>query len=177
MSITTTLNGSFGSGVVVKNAGFLLNNEMDDFSIKPGHPNLYGLIGGEANAISPNKRMLSSMTPTIIEKNDRLFMVLGSPGGSSIITAVFQTVLNVIDYKMDVQSAVNAPRFHHQWKPDYIKLENDFKENDSLIFSLKKKGHRVRFVTSMNRVDAILVNLDSLYGGADKRGDDYAAGY
>ena len=177
VSITTTLNGSFGSGVVVKNAGFLLNNEMDDFSIKPGHPNLYGLIGGEANAISPNKRMLSSMTPTIIEKNDSLFMVLGSPGGSSIITAVFQTVLNVIDYKMDVQSAVNAPRFHHQWKPDYIKLENDFKENDSLIFSLKKKGHRVRFVTSMNRVDAILVNLDSLYGGADKRGDDYAASY
>ena len=177
VSITTTLNGSFGSGVVVKNAGFLLNNEMDDFSVKPGHPNLYGLIGGEANAIYPNKRMLSSMTPTIIEKNDSLYLVVGSPGGSSIITAVFQTILNVIEYNMDIQSAVNAPRFHHQWKPDYIKMENDFKDNDSLISSLKKKGHSIRFVSSMNRVDAILVKLDSLMGGADRRGDDYAAGY
>ena len=177
VSITTTLNGSFGSGVVVKNAGFLLNNEMDDFSLKPGHPNLYGLIGGEANAISPNKRMLSSMTPTIVEKNDSLHIVLGSPGGSSIITAVFQIILNVIEYKMDIQTAVNAPRFHHQWKPDYIKMENDFKKDDSLIFSLQKKGHEVRFVSSMNRVDAILVKLDSLYAGADKRGDDYAASY
>ena len=177
VSITTTLNGSFGSGVVVKNAGFLLNNEMDDFSVKPGHPNLYGLIGGEANAIYPNKRMLSSMTPTIVERNDSLYMVVGSPGGSSIITAVFQTILNVIEYNMDIQSAVNAPRFHHQWKPDNIKMENDFKDNDSLLLSLKKKGHEVRFVSSMNRVDAILVELDSLFGGADKRGDDFAASY
>ncbi len=177
VSITTTLNGSFGSGVVVKNAGFLLNNEMDDFSVKPGHPNLYGLIGGEANAIYPNKRMLSSMTPTIIEKNDSLYLVVGSPGGSSIITAVYQTILNVIEYNMDIQSAVNAPRFHHQWKPDYIKIENDFKDNDSLILALKKKGHEVRFVSSMNRVDAILVKSDSLHGGADKRGDDFAASY
>ena len=177
VSITTTLNGSFGSGVMVKNGGFLLNNEMDDFSIKPGYPNLYGLIGGEANAIYPNKRMLSSMTPTIVEKNDSLHMVLGSPGGSSIITAVFQTILNVIEYKMDIQTAVNAPRFHHQWKPDYIKMEGDFKNDDSLILSLQKKGHEVRFVSSMNRVDAILVKLDSLYAGADKRGDDYAASY
>lgn len=117
------------------------------------------------------------MTPTIVEKNDSLHMVLGSPGGSSIITAVFQTILNVIEYKMDIQTAVNAPRFHHQWKPDYIKMEGDFKNDDSLILSLQKKGHEVRFVSSMNRVDAILVKLDSLYAGADKRGDDYAASY
>ena len=136
----------------------------------------YILITNQSVKIKKTQKDLM-LNGTIIEKNDSLFMVLGSPGGSSIITAVFQTVLNVIDYKMDVQSAVNAPRFHHQWKPDYIKLENDFKENDSLILSLKKKGHTVRFVSSMNRVDAILVNLDSLYGGADKRGDDYAASY
>ena len=177
VSITTTLNGSYGSGVIVDGAGFLLNNEMDDFSIKPGYPNLYGLIGGEANAIAPEKRMLSSMTPSIVEKNDSLYLVVGSPGGSAIITAVYQTLLNVIEFEMSIDSAVNAPRFHHQWKPDQIKMEQLLSKNQMLIDSLKSYDHHIKYVNSMNRVDAILVKNDSLFGGADRRGDDFAAGY
>ena len=177
VSITTTLNGSYGSGVIVDGAGFLLNNEMDDFSIKPGYPNLYGLIGGEANAIAPEKRMLSSMTPSIVEKNDNLFLVVGSPGGSAIITAVYQTLLNVIEFEMSIDSAVNTPRFHHQWKPDQIKMEQLLSKNQMLIDSLKSYGHHIKYVSSMNRVDAVLVKNDSLFGGADRRGDDFAAGY
>ena len=176
-SITTTLNGSYGSGVIVDGAGFLLNNEMDDFSIKPGYPNLYGLIGGEANAIAPEKRMLSSMTPSIVEKNDSLYLVVGSPGGSAIITAVYQTLLNVIEFEMSIDSAVNSPRFHHQWKPDQIKMEKSLSKNQMLIDALKNYGHHIKYVSSMNRVDAILVKNDSLFGGADRRGDDFAAGY
>ena len=118
VSVTTTLNTNYGSKIFVNDLGFLLNNEMDDFSSKPGYPNTYGLVGSEANSIEPEKRMLSSMTPTIIEKDRKLFLVLGSPGGSTIITSVFQTILNVILFNMDIQSAVNAPRFHHQWLPD-----------------------------------------------------------
>ena len=177
VAITTTLNGSYGSGVVVNGAGFILNNEMDDFSIKPGYPNLYGLVGGEVNAIQPNKRMLSSMTPTIVEKDNELYMVVGSPGGSAIITAVFQTIINVIEYNMTIDSAVNVSRFHHQWKPDQIKLENSISVDSQLIESLKSLGHHIKFVRSMNRVDAVLVKNDSLFGGADRRGDDFAAGY
>ena len=177
VSITTTLNGSYGSGVIVDGAGFLLNNEMDDFSIKPGYPNLYGLIGGEANAIAPEKRMLSSMTPSIVEKNDSLYLVVGSPGGSAIITAVYQTLLNVIEFEMSIDSAVNSPRFHHQWKPDQIKMEQSLSKNQMLIDALKNYGHHIKYVSSMNRVDAILVKNDSLFGGADRRGDDFAAGY
>ena len=177
VSITTTLNGSYGSGVIVDGAGFLLNNEMDDFSIKPGYPNLYGLIGGEANAIAPEKRMLSSMTPSIVEKNDSLYLVVGSPGGSAIITAVYQTLLNVIEFEMSIDSAVNSPRFHHQWKPDQIKMEQSLSKNQILIDALKNYGHNIKYVSSMNRVDAILVKNDSLFGGADRRGDDFAAGY
>ena len=177
VSITTTLNGSYGSGVIVDGAGFLLNNEMDDFSIKPGYPNLYGLIGGEANAIAPEKRMLSSMTPSIVEKNDSLYLVVGSPGGSAIITAVYQTLLNVIEFEMSIDSAVNSPRFHHQWKPDQIKMEQSLSKNQILIDALKNYGHHIKYVSSMNRVDAILVKNDSLFGGADRRGDDFAAGY
>ena len=177
VSITTTLNGSYGSGVIVDGAGFLLNNEMDDFSIKPGYPNLYGLIGGEANAIAPEKRMLSSMTPSILEKNDSLYLVVGSPGGSAIITAVYQTLLNVIEFEMSIDSAVNAPRFHHQWKPDQIKMEQLLSKNQMLIDSLKSYDHHIKYVNSMNRVDAILVKNDSLFGGADRRGDDFAVGY
>ncbi len=123
VAVTTTLNGSYGSKVVVKGAGFLLNNEMDDFSIKPGVPNYYGLIGGEANAIAPQKRMLSSMTPTIITKDNKVFMVVGTPGGSTIITSVFQVITNVIDENMSMQQAVEVKRFHHQWLPDEIKYE------------------------------------------------------
>src|SRR5690606_1157956 len=123
VSITTTINASYGSHVFVDGAGFLLNDEMDDFSAKPGSPNLYGLLGGEANAIQPGKRMLSAMTPSIVEKDGKLFMVVGTPGGSTIITSVFQVILNVIDFGMDMQQAINAPRFHHQWKPDQISPE------------------------------------------------------
>ena len=176
-SLTTTLNGSFGSGIIVKGAGFLLNNEMDDFSIQPGYPNMYGLIGGEANAVEPSKRMLSSMTPTILEKDGNLFMVLGTPGGSTIITAVFQTIINVIDYNMNIEQAVNSPRFHHQWYPDEIKMEKDIAKDSNLIFQLKTMNHQLDFVSSMNRVDAIIIKENKLYGGADKRGDDVVSSY
>ena len=174
-AVTTTLNGSYGSGVIVKGSGFILNNEMDDFSIQPGYPNLYGLVGGVANAIEPEKRMLSSMTPTILEKDDELFMVVGSPGGSTIITAVLQTILNVIEFEMSMDSAVAVPRFHHQWLPDQIKMEKSIFNDSSLITQLKKIGHHLKSVNSMNRVDAILIENNQLYGGADPRGDDYVA--
>ena len=174
-SLTTTLNGSFGSGIIVDGAGFLLNNEMDDFSIQPGHANMYGLVGGEANSVEPTKRMLSSMTPTILEKDGNLFMVLGTPGGSTIITAVFQTIINVIDYDMSIEQAVNSPRFHHQWYPDEIKLESDIAKDSNLIFQLKAMNHNLNFVSSMNRVDAILVKKNKYFGGADNRGDDHVS--
>ena len=176
-SLTTTLNGSFGSGIIVDGAGFLLNNEMDDFSIQPGYPNMYGLIGGEANAVEPSKRMLSSMTPTILEKDGNLFMVLGTPGGSTIITAVFQTIINVVDYDMSIEQAVNSPRFHHQWYPDEIKLEKDIAKDSNLIIKLKAMKHQLNFVSSMNRVDAIIIKGNKLSGGADKRGDDVVSSY
>jgi gamma-glutamyltranspeptidase/glutathione hydrolase len=150
---------------------------MDDFSIQPGYPNMYGLVGGEANSIKPNKRMLSSMTPTIIEKDDKLFLVLGSPGGSTIITAVFQTIINVIDHQMGIQEAVNAPRFHHQWFPDEIKLETKIAKDTLLVKQLKDLNHKLNFVNSMNRVDAILIKNNKLFGGADYRGDDMISSY
>ncbi|MBC7653320.1 MAG: gamma-glutamyltransferase [Oligoflexus sp.] len=176
VSITTTLNGSYGSFVAVENAGFLLNNEMDDFSVKPGSPNLYGLIGGEANAIAPNKRMLSSMTPTIVEKNGKLFMVLGTPGGSTIITSVFQVFLNVVEFNMNMQEAVNATRFHHQWLPDIIYSEKGAFD-EATTNSLLKKGYKIELRGTMGRVDAILQLKEGLETGADKRGDDKAEGY
>ncbi len=177
VSITTTLNGSYGSLVVVKGAGFLLNNEMDDFSVKPGAPNMYGLVGGEANAIAPNKRMLSSMTPTIVEKEGKLFMVVGTPGGSTIITSVFQTIINVIDFDMNMQSAVAAKKFHHQWLPDEVYVEKD--AVDSLATEkLKAKGYKIVYRGPIGRVDAILKTKQGSYqGGADPRGDDVAIGY
>ncbi len=177
VSSTTTLNGGYGNKVIVAGAGFLLNNEMDDFSTKPGVPNMYGLVGGEANAIAPGKRMLSSMTPTIIEKEGQLFMVLGTPGGSTIITSVFQTILNVIEFKMNMQGAVDFPRFHHQWQPDYIQYEPGRFDN-FLLEKLSEKGHELRERSNYGRVDAILVQEDGkLEGGADPRGDDTAAGF
>ena len=177
VSVTTTINGGYGSKVVVEGAGFLLNNEMDDFSVKPGYPNMFGLVGGEANAIEPNKRMLSSMTPTIIEKDDKLLMVLGTPGGSTIITSVFQTILNVIDYGMGMQKAVDAKKFHHQWLPDVLVVEKTTL-SDELSNELSQIGHNIVKRSSLGRMDCILINEDgSLEGGADKRGDNIALGY
>ena len=177
VSITTTLNGSYGSKVVVDGAGFLLNNEMDDFSVKPGFPNMFGLIGGKANSIEPSKRMLSSMTPTIIEKNNNLFMVLGTPGGSTIITSVFQTILNVIDYGMSMQEAVNAKKIHHQWVPDILYVEKNSINNETKE-QLVSMGHKINERGSIGRMNCILINSDNkLEGGSDKRGDNIAIGY
>jgi len=177
VAVTTTLNLSFGSRVIVAGSGFLLNNEMDDFSSKPGEPNVFGVLGGKANSIQPHKRMLSAMSPTILEKDGKLFMVLGSPGGSTIITSVFQTVLNVLEHGMTMEEAVNAPRFHSQWKPDLIMEEpNAIATVDSL--ALVQKGHIIKARTSYGKVDAILVMKNGkLEGGADHRGDDAARGY
>ena len=177
-SVTTTLNLNYGSKVIVEGAGFLLNDEMDDFSAKPGVPNYFGLIGNEANAIEPEKRMLSSMTPTIVEKDGKLFMVLGAPGGSTIITAVFQTFINVAEYDMDLKDAVHANRFHHQWLPDEIKIEEGC--IDSLTQkALEAKGHKFNFVKRMAVIKAIRVLPDGkLHGVGDWRNpDDHAEGY
>ncbi|SOD17986.1 gamma-glutamyltranspeptidase / glutathione hydrolase [Pedobacter xixiisoli] len=177
ISLTTTINTSYGNYVVVKGAGFLLNNEMDDFSVKPGTPNYFGLVGYEANAIAPNKRMLSSMTPTILEKNGKLSMVVGTPGGSTIITSVFQTIVNVIDFGMDMQQAVNAKKFHHQWLPDRVDIEPNAL-NPEAQQKLEAKGYTFYKRNSIGRVDAILVTKKGIYQtGADPRGDDTAGGW
>ena len=179
VSVTTTLNGAYGSKVYVSEGGFFLNNEMDDFSSKPGEPNMFGLIGAEANSIQPEKRMLSSMTPTIVEKNNKLYMVVGSPGGSTIITSVMQTILNVYEFNLGMQEAVDAPRFHHQWLPDVVTFEP--KGFDSiLVKKLQEKGYKINQENSriLGKVDAILVLPNGkLEGGADYRGDDKAVGF
>jgi len=177
VAVTTTLNGGYGSYVVVAGSGFLLNNEMDDFSAKPGTPNMFGAIGGAANKIEPAKRMLSSMTPTIIEKDGKLFMVVGTPGGTTIITSVFQAILNVIEHGMTMQDAVAAKRFHSQWVPDLV-----FNEIGALATkdssALVGMGHQFKARRSYGSIDAILVRPDGkLEGGADPRGDDKAEGY
>ena len=178
VAVTTTLNAAYGSKVYVEQGGFFLNNEMDDFSAKPGEPNMYGLVGAEANAIAPQKRMLSSMSPTIVEKDGQLKMVVGSPGGSTIITSVMQNILNVLAYDMTMQESVSTPRFHHQWLPDNIKFETSF---DTVVFkSLRKLGYKIDQSNSpvIGKVDAILVLPNGqLEGGADPRGDDTAEGF
>ena len=177
IAVTTTLNGSYGSQLYCSELGFFLNNEMDDFSSKPGSPNMFGLIGGSANKIEPQKRMLSSMTPTIVEKENKLFMTLGSPGGSRIITSVLQTILNVHEFNMSMNRAVNSARFHHQWMPDIIKIEqNSF--NSKLIQELKLFGYNIGYKDPIGIVDGILVKPNGiLEAGADKRGDDTAVGF
>jgi len=176
IAVTTTLNGSYGSKVFVEKGGYFLNNEMDDFSSKPGVPNMFGLIGGKANAIAPQKRMLSAMTPTIVEKNGKLAMVVGTPGGSTIITSVLQTILNVYEFDMDVQSAVASPRFHHQWLPDVVVFEPGLFD-PSLIKSLQAKAYDIKeeYSRIIGRVDAIQVSESGeITTGADPRGDDTA---
>ncbi|MVZ65620.1 gamma-glutamyltransferase [Sphingobacterium sp. DK4209] len=177
VSLTTTINGSYGSLVWVEGAGFLLNNEMDDFSVKPGTPNMYGLLGGKANAVEPGKRMLSAMTPTIIEKDGKLKMVVGTPGGSTIITSVFQTILNVLEFDMTAQESVSAARFHHQWKPEYIDVEEQAIDSKTRA-SLEKDGYSLNKRGPIGRVENIVVLPNGkLQAGADPRGDDKAAGY
>ncbi|MCB6060467.1 gamma-glutamyltransferase [Flavobacterium psychrophilum] len=179
VSATTTLNDNYGSKLYCKELGFFLNNQMDDFSIKAGTPNLYGLIGGKANSIAPQKRMLSSMTPTIVEKDNKLFMVVGTPGGSTIITSVLQTILNVSQFNLTMQEAVNAPRFHHQWVPDVVTFEPNGFPKDTLD-ALKQKGYLINEKNNpiIGKVDAILIQPNgNIEGGADKRGDDKAVGF
>ncbi len=176
VSNTYTLNGIYGSGVVIKGTGILMNNEMDDFSIKPGQPNQFGLIGNEANAIAPQKRMLSSMSPSIVLHNDSLFMVVGSPGGSTIITSVVQTILNAIEFKMNIRRAIEAPRFHHQWLPDLITLEQ-FGFNVDTINNLKNLGYRLKFVDQLGFVQGIMLKQQTIYGWGDPRGTGIALGF
>jgi gamma-glutamyltranspeptidase/glutathione hydrolase len=187
VSVTTTLNNSFGSKVFVEKSGFFLNNEMDDFSSKPGYPNFFGVIGSEANSIQPNKRMLSAMTPTIVLKNEKPFLILGSPGGPSIITSVFQTILNVIEFEMDVSEAVSAPRFHHQWYPDLIvmeekafsnELDSILKEKNYLIIKLPIQNDTLGVYprSDIGAVDAIHIDGEgNVFGGADLRREHHSS--
>jgi gamma-glutamyltranspeptidase/glutathione hydrolase len=176
VSVTTTLNNSYGSKTVIGGAGFFINDEMDDFSVKPGVPNLYGAVGGEANAIAPGKRMLSSMTPTLVLKDGKPFIVVGTPGGTTIPTSVFQTIVNIIDFGMSADDAVNKPKFHHQWLPDQIDVERSFPEATRI--ALQKMGYTIKERGSIGRTEVIKkIPGDGMEAVADKRGDDAAAGY
>ena len=176
VAVTTTLNGGYGSRTVVGGAGFLLNNEMDDFSVKPGVPNMYGAVGAEANAIAPGKRMLSSMTPTIVLKNNKPFLIVGTPGGTTITTSVFQTLIDVLEFEMTAEEAVNKPKFHHQWLPDEIAVEKDFPQ--TLVERLKEMGYKVSVRGQIGRTEVIKINSNGkIEAIADKRGEDSASGY
>jgi gamma-glutamyltranspeptidase/glutathione hydrolase len=177
VSNTYTINFSYGSGITVEGAGFLLNNEMDDFSAKPGVPNAYGLIGGEANKVEPGKRMLSSMSPTIVKKDGKNVLVTGSPGGSRIITTTLQVILNVIDHGMNIQTAVSAPRMHHQWLPDEIRIEQGI--SPDTIRLLQERGHTVVGGSAMGAIQSILIDEQGVrHGGADpRRSTSSAMGY
>ena len=182
VAVTTTLNDHFGSKTIISGAGFVMNNEMDDFSVKPGVPNMYGAIGNDKNAIAPGKRMLSSMTPTIVLKNNKPFIVVGTPGGTTIPTSVFQSIINVIDYKMSANDAVNKPKFHHQWQPDVIFVEKDF--DKSLQENLTKIGYKIINRGVIGRTELIIITGNKkskskvkITAVADKRGDDDARGY
>jgi gamma-glutamyltranspeptidase/glutathione hydrolase len=177
VSITTTLNNSYGSRTVVAGAGFIMNDEMDDFSVKPGVANMYGAIGGEANAIQPGKRMLSSMTPTVVlDKNKKPFIVAGTPGGTTIPTSVFQTLMNIIDFDMNATDAVNKPKFHHQWMPDEVMIEKDF--NAETKKQLLAMGYKISERGAIGRTEVIKVLPDGKREvAADKRGDDSVAGF
>ena len=176
VAVTTTLNGSYGNKTIVGGAGFLLNNEMDDFSVKPGVPNMYGALGGEANAIQPGKRMLSSMTPTLVIKNNQPYITIGTPGGTTIPNQVYEGLVNIIDHKMSLKAAIDAPRFHHQHIPDNLTVEADFPEKT--INALKEKGYIVNKRGAFGRMDGIMIlpNGNRVAAG-DKRGDDSVAGY
>jgi gamma-glutamyltranspeptidase/glutathione hydrolase len=178
VSTTTTINSSFGSKVVVEGAGFLLNNEMDDFSSKPGEPNQFGLIGSDANKIEPGKRMQSSMSPTIILKDNKPFMLIGSPGGSTISTVVLQVILNVLDYGMDIQQAIDMPRIHHQWLPDELNYER-FGLSLDVIQSLQNKGHTIGDIRTLGRCEGIVVDFENeiFFGATDPRGYGAAIGF
>lgn len=176
VSVTTTLNNNYGSRTVVSGAGFLLNDEMDDFSAKPGSPNLFGAVGGRANAIEPGKRMLSSMSPTIVLKNNKPFLVVGTPGGTTIPTSVFQTIVNIIDFKMTTSDAVNKPKFHHQWLPDEVFIEKGF--SNTAANSLSAMGYKLSQRGQIGRTEVIKVLPNGLFEAvADNRGDDSAEGW
>ncbi|MCB0739640.1 MAG: gamma-glutamyltransferase, partial [Chitinophagaceae bacterium] len=176
ISITTTLNGSFGSKTVVGGGGFFLNDEMDDFSIKPGVPNMFGAVGGDANAIAPGKRMLSSMTPTIVLKNNEPYIVVGTPGGTTIPTQVFETLVNILDFGLSTEDAVYKPKFHHQWLPDRIDVEKSFPQ--ALRDSLAKMGYTIHERSDIGRTEIIKVLPDGKFEAvADNRGHDAAEGY
>jgi gamma-glutamyltranspeptidase/glutathione hydrolase len=176
VAVTTTLNGGYGSYTVVTGAGFILNNEMDDFSAKPGQPNIYGALGTEANAIAPGKRMLSSMTPTIVLRKGKPYVIVGTPGGTTITTSVFQSLVNVLEFKLSASDVVNKPKFHHQWKPDLVFIEADFPQ--STIESMEKMGYTFRKRDPIGQTELIIIHKKrKIEAIADKRGNDSAAGY
>jgi gamma-glutamyltranspeptidase / glutathione hydrolase len=177
VAVTTTLNDSFGSKVTAEGLGFLMNNEMDDFASAPGVPNMYGLIQGPANAVGPGKRPLSAMTPTIVTKDDKLVMVLGSPGGPTIITTVANALMGDVDYGMNIQQAVNAPRYHHQWMPDQVQVEQAFPAAD--VAALQKMGHKIEQEKKWGDAECIAINplTGERMGASDPRNNGKAIGY